>query len=164
MSVSYAIRIPAAAANAEPMANACKITLLEGMPAMLLSSGLLATARIFRPVRLCFMKKMQAMNSVRQIAIVVICVSVMYAPRNSFPVFTSPVLMAFVSSPQSMEIRFCKTVYRPREASISIIGEALRFLRGLYRASSDSVPAAVAQVMDRGIEIGVGRFSCMENR
>ncbi len=131
---------------------------------MLLSSGLLATARMFRPIRLYFMKSMQAMNNVRQTAIVVICMSVMYAPRNSFPTFTCPVLMLFVSSPQSMEIIFCRTVYRPSEAIISIIGEALRFLRGLYRVISDSIPVAVAQVMARGMEIGVGMFSCVENR
>ena len=46
VSVSKAIKIPAAAASAEPMPNTHKITLSELMPIMLLNSGLLATARI----------------------------------------------------------------------------------------------------------------------
>jgi len=88
----------------------------------------------------------------------------MYAPRNSFPALTSPVRMLLVSSPQSRDIMFCRTVYRPNEAIISIMGEALCFLSGLYMAISDSIPIAVAEVMARGMDIGIGRFSCMENR
>jgi len=55
-------------------------------------------------------------------------------------------------------------MYSPKEASISIIGLALRFLNGLYRVISGSVPMTVAQIMDMGMEIGIGRFSCMENK
>jgi len=44
------------------------------------------------------------------------------------------------------------------------MGEALRFLNGLYKAISDKIPTIVAQRMAKGIEIAIGKFSCMENR
>jgi len=44
------------------------------------------------------------------------------------------------------------------------MGEALRFRNGLYRAISDNMPMAVAQSMANGMDIAIGKVSCIEKR
>jgi len=44
------------------------------------------------------------------------------------------------------------------------MGEALRFRNGLYRAISDNTPTATAQSIASGMDIAIGKVSCMENR
>jgi hypothetical protein len=59
---------------------------------------------------------------------------------------------------------FCRTVYSPNEAIISIIGEALRFRNGLYNAISDNMPTAVAKIMAKGMDKHTGQWSWIEKR
>jgi hypothetical protein len=44
------------------------------------------------------------------------------------------------------------------------MGDALRFLSGLYNAISDNIPMAVAEIMAKEMDKATGKWSWMENK
>lgn len=135
------MRMPAAPASAEPMANTAIITCSGLIPTTLAATGSSATARMAFPNLVYWTKSHNAIDRIMLAKTINICTLVIVVPHIWYPSLTDPERRVSIFAEETSWIMFWINMNTPTEASRKTKLGAFFRLRGEYTSQLMATPS-----------------------